>query len=108
MVTNPMPDRNKARLVLRLATRRSVVKRALLVSLIVGHVIGAINHGDKILAGVMAQGDWIKVALTFLVPYCVSSFSAVMAVLEQERVGQHLAKKTVGDAKSVAASGLPL
>lgn len=76
----------------RLATRRSVVRRAVIMGLIVGHVLAAINHGDRIVSGTMSTGDWAKVALTFLVPYTVSTISSVLAIFDQRNValaGRH-------------------
>ncbi len=70
----------------RLVFRRSVVRRALVMALIVGHVLAAINHGDRILTGTMTLGEWSKVALTFLVPYTVSTISSVLALREQQRL----------------------
>lgn len=106
MGTNPMPDQGRARLVLRLATRWPVMKRALLTALVVGNVIGAINHGDKILAGVMEQGDWIKVALTFLAPYSVATYSAVMTLLEQDRARRDMLASPTVDLNPAAAAKL--
>lgn len=70
----------------QLVFRRSVVRRAALMALVVGHVLAAINHGDRILAGTMTTGDWLKVVLTFLVPYTVSTISSILAAREQERL----------------------
>lgn len=65
-----------------LVTRRSVMRRAAIMALMVGHVIAAINHGDAILSGAMTRTDWLKVGLTFLVPYTVSTISAVLIIRE--------------------------
>lgn len=68
-----------------IAVRRAVVRRATFMALVVGNVIGALNHGDKIVMGLMSKGDWIKVGLTFLIPYTVSTISSVLATRDQER-----------------------
>ena len=68
---------------LRIATDRSVMSRAARIALIVGVILIAINHGDRMMQGAMTATDWIKCALTFLVPYCVSTYSSVMAVRDQ-------------------------
>ncbi|MDJ1006210.1 MAG: nitrate/nitrite transporter NrtS [Paracoccaceae bacterium] len=70
----------------RLAIRPRVVKRAALMALVVGHVLGAINHGHSILAGTMTGSDWARFGLTFLVPYCVSTLSSILAIRENGRV----------------------
>ncbi len=67
----------------QIATDRTVALRALRIAGIVGLVLAAINHGDTILSGEMDVTAWLKCALTFLVPYCVSTYSSVMAVRER-------------------------
>jgi hypothetical protein len=64
----------------RLAMRPSVVRRALLYSVIVGAILITINHGDAIIAGTVERGRLVKMALTVLVPYCVSTLSSVGAL----------------------------
>lgn len=67
-----------------IATRPAIVKRAAIMGLIVGNVIAALNYGDKILMGQMNDTDWLKIAITFLVPYSVSTISSVLAMRDQE------------------------
>ncbi len=57
-----------------------VVKRAMKIALIVGTLLAFINHGDKILSMSLSGQDWLKVLLTYLVPYGVSTWSAVGAI----------------------------
>ena len=57
--------------------------KALLTALVVGSVLTAINHGDAILAG-----DWpplIKVVLTYMTSYCVTSWGAITGKRAQWR-----------------------
>ena len=68
-----------------IATERSVVLRAGKIALIVGLVLAAINHGDRMLSLSMSWDAWLKVGLTFGVPYLVSTYSSVQAVRERER-----------------------
>lgn len=63
-----------------LITRRDVVVRALRVALLVGTILIAINHGDRILDGSMSRHDFLKMILTYFVPYGVSTFSSVAAI----------------------------
>ncbi len=62
---------------LALATDRPVVVRALKYAVVVGAVLIAINHGDALLRGEVPVGRWLKMGLTVLVPYCVSTASSV-------------------------------
>lgn len=66
-----------------IARQRTVVMRALRIAGIVGVVLATLNHGDTILSGQATFSTWAKIALTFLVPYSVSTYSSVMAVREQ-------------------------
>jgi hypothetical protein len=63
-----------------LAFSRQVVPRATSVAVIVGTILAFINHGDKILAMSLSGQDLFKVMLTYLVPYGVSTWSAVRAI----------------------------
>lgn len=68
---------------LRIATRGTVVRRALALAAIVGPILIAINHGDRLLAGDVDAVRLFKMSLTFLVPYCVSTVSSVGAIRQQ-------------------------
>lgn len=70
---------------LKHAVTPSVMQRSVRVSLIVGTLIGAINYGDKILAGSIQSSEWIKAIVTFAVPYIVSTYAAVSTILHMER-----------------------
>jgi hypothetical protein len=61
------------------ASRGPVVRRALASALVVGPVLVALNHGDAILSGDVSPGRLLRIALTVLVPYAVSTFSSVQA-----------------------------
>lgn len=63
-----------------LAFSRPVVISAIKVALIVGTILAFINHGNKILSLTITSQDLIKIILTYLVPYSVSTWSAVRAI----------------------------
>jgi hypothetical protein len=67
---------------IRLAFQPSVVKRALKYALVVGFILIAINHSDAILSGHVTGGVLLKMLLTMMVPYVVSTLSSVGALLE--------------------------
>lgn len=50
-------------------------KRAFLTALVVGSILTMINHGDLLLAGTTPP-IW-KIALTYCVPYCVTTWGAI-------------------------------
>jgi hypothetical protein len=70
---------------LTLASRWSVVRRALCYAVVVGAILIAINHGDAILAGTVDTARLAKMSLTVLVPYCVSTLSSVGALRTAQR-----------------------
>ncbi len=63
--------------------RADIHMRACKVALVVGCILAAINHGDSILQGQMTANAWLRVLLTFCVPYCVSWYSAVKAASQE-------------------------
>lgn len=48
-----------------------------------GIILIAINHGDVILRGELQPISYLKMGLTVIVPYMVSVFSSVGAIIEQ-------------------------
>jgi hypothetical protein len=70
---------------LQLALEPRVVRRALGFAVVVGSILIAINHGDALLAGELDSRRWLKMGLTVLVPYCVSTLSSIAAKLDSER-----------------------
>jgi hypothetical protein len=70
---------------LALATSRSVVRRATVVALIVGSILVVINHGDAIVNGDVSAGRLLRIVLTVVVPYCVSTYSSVSALRDSAR-----------------------
>jgi hypothetical protein len=70
---------------LRLAFQSSVLRRGLTYAGIVGAVLVGINHGDAILRGHLDGRRLLRIGLTILVPYLVSTFSSVAAIRELGR-----------------------
>jgi hypothetical protein len=62
-----------------IATRPAIVRRALRYAVIVGTILITINHGDAILRGDVSTGRLLRMVLTCMVPYCVSTASSVEA-----------------------------
>ena len=56
---------------------RGTVVTSAKVALLVGSILALINYGDRIfLHGNMGALDWVKLALTYCVPYCVATYGA--------------------------------
>ncbi len=64
--------------------KRETVLRALKVAMVVGPILIIINHHDAILSMELHRHLYIKIALTFLVPYCVSAYSSAQAYCAEE------------------------
>ncbi len=67
------------------AASDGVPSRSLLVALIVGSVLNLINQGDRLVTG--QPPDVLKLALTYCVPYLVSTYGAVSFHLYAARTG---------------------
>ena len=72
---------------LALAGSPAVVRRALGYAVVVGAILISINHGDALLRGEVDRARLTKMALTLLVPYCVSTLSSVGALRERAKRG---------------------
>jgi hypothetical protein len=71
----------------RTALRREIVRRAVFTSLVVGTILAAINHGLEILRLEIDADRLCPIGLTYLVPYCVATYSATMQEL-RPRTGE--------------------
>lgn len=74
------------RSLLWLARQPSVVKRAAKIAVIVGVILATINHGDAIVSGTLTGVGIAKILLTFCVPYCVSTYSSVVAIRDRSQI----------------------
>jgi hypothetical protein len=55
------------------------LRRTVAVALVVGTILLAINQLDTVLAGRANATTWLKVGLTYLVPFCVSNYGVLIA-----------------------------
>lgn len=58
--------------------QRSLLRRSALTALVVGSVLTAINQGTLIVAGNFPASLLWKIPLTYLVPFCVSTWGALV------------------------------
>jgi len=59
--------------------QRRHLKRTLTIAIVVGVLLALINQGGIILAGDPSAATWIRTALNFLVPFCVSNAGLLSA-----------------------------
>ena len=74
-----LPTKPSWRLACSCAMSDGVPTRSLGVALVVGTVLNLINQGDAILA--MERVSWLKIVLTYCVPYAVCTYGAVSSRL---------------------------
>jgi hypothetical protein len=65
------------------AVAPGVPRRSLMAALVVGTILNLINQGDALFGG--RPLDWLKLGLTYIVPYCVATYGAVAFRLEAMR-----------------------
>jgi hypothetical protein len=75
------PERSVHPTAFELATSATVVKLGLRTSLIIGSLLNLINQGGSLFGD--GQLDLVKLGLTYLVPYCVATYSATSVLLQR-------------------------
>jgi hypothetical protein len=65
------------------AVSEGVPQRSFWVAVVVGTILNLINQGDTLVSGLRL--DFIKLALTYIVPYLVSTYGAVSFRLHAAR-----------------------
>ena len=68
---------------LQLAFGDGTTKKAFVSALVIGSILTSINHGDMILSG--EYPSWLKVLLTYIVPYCVTTWGAITGKLTHQK-----------------------
>ena len=68
-----------------LAFKPSVMNRSCKYAVVVGSILIVINHSDAILNHTVTLSRFLRMLLTIIVPYTVSTLSSVGALLEQSR-----------------------
>ena len=66
---------------------RPVVSTAIKVAIVVGTILALINHGPALLALELSRQQIVQIALTYLVPYGVSTYSSVKMLQTQPKPG---------------------
>jgi len=74
----------------QVALERHTVISSAKVAMFVGTILALINYGDRIfLTYDMSAPDWIKIIITYAVPYCVSTYGAVTYATKHSRVKEN-------------------
>lgn len=67
-----------------LARSPDILARSSKVALFVGTILAIINQGDLILAGEFSRTMLLKIILSYLVPFSVSTYASVQATLKPQ------------------------
>ena len=70
---------------LKVAVRSDVVQRSLRVAVVVGTLLILINYTDRFMKHALGGFDFLKMGLTYLVPYGVSTYASVNAILKEQQ-----------------------
>lgn len=73
---------NNLQLILTIASTRALLNKALKIALVVGIILNIINQGDKLFNLDFQNISYLKVVLTFIVPFCVSMYTAISMKLK--------------------------
>lgn len=66
----------------QVATERETAAASARIALVVGSILALINYGDRLFLHYdMGPLDWVKLAVTYCVPYCVATYGAVRYAL---------------------------
>ena len=70
------------------ATDKGTVFMSARVALFVGSILALINYGDRVFLHYdMHTLDWIKLAVTYCVPYCVATYGAARYAIRRTNEG---------------------
>ena len=64
------------------ALEKDIVISSLKVALVVGVILNIINQGDVFFSSEFNKINWVKLILTFAVPYLVSTYASVRTRLK--------------------------
>ncbi len=83
---------SRGKIIVATALEREVVSRAIKVALVAGSIYNLINQGDKFFSHGGEQLDLLKLCLTYITPYAVSTYTAVSIRLASLQRCQYEAK----------------
>lgn len=67
----------------QMARSRDIVHNAVRIALVVGTMLNVLNQGEALLAG--SGIAWVHIAMNFVVPYCVATYSATKHALAKQK-----------------------
>ncbi|MFD2163330.1 nitrate/nitrite transporter NrtS [Paradesertivirga mongoliensis] len=74
----------KVRKIIKIASNYSIIRKAILTSIIVGTILNLINQGNLIFTNQIAEVSITKMSITYLTPFMVSLYSTTTALLRKD------------------------
>ncbi len=68
---------NRAELIFHIICHKKIFYKAIKIALVVGIILNLINQGEYLIHLDFSNINFFKVGLTFLVPFCVSAYTAI-------------------------------
>lgn len=93
-IIKPFKERflHNLELIYSIASSKQLLIRAIKIAIVVGIILNTINQGDLIFAFDIENISFIKMALTFCVPFCVSMYTAIAMKMKF-----HVGEKVIED-----------
>ena len=64
---------------------RDTIVRSLKAALVIGTLLGLINHGQALLGGHFTGSELVPLLITYLVPFCVTTYGQVQGKRQRDR-----------------------
>jgi len=77
---------HKVNRVVKIASEKEIVISSIKVALVVGVILNLINQGEKLIALDFKHLNFLKLIITFSVPYMVSTYASVKVKLQKQKV----------------------
>lgn len=67
---------------------RDTILRSLKAALVVGSILGLINHGAALLTGHLTADQLVSLLVTYLVPFSVTTYGQIQGKRQRDRIHQ--------------------
>jgi len=74
---------------LHTAMRPEVMRRSRRLALLVGTILILVNYADRVVTGAIVPMDYVKMLMTYFVPYGVTTYASVSAIRDHGRETDH-------------------
>jgi hypothetical protein len=84
--TANQPPRATLRAIIAYCTERDTLLRSIKTALVVGTILGLINHGQDMLTGQFSLRWIVPMLITYLVPFSVATYGQVQGKRQRDRM----------------------